>query len=73
MYEDPYADEALRMEREEAQGTEVFRNPDEVLPLSALKEGSPSHETLASEQAGIEPDGDEEDRDRSPDEGMPEV
>jgi hypothetical protein len=32
---------------EAAQGTEVFANPDEAVPPSVLKDGSPGHESYS--------------------------
>jgi hypothetical protein len=51
----------LELEREEAQGVEVFEDPDVTLPASALKEGSPGHETLTGDAVGL---GREDDEDR---------
>jgi hypothetical protein len=39
----------------------VFEDPDATLPASALKEGSPGHETLTGNAVGL---GREEDEDR---------
>lgn len=52
---------SLEQEREEAQGVEVFEDPDATLPASALKEGSPGHETLTGDAVGL---GTEDDEDR---------
>jgi hypothetical protein len=52
---------SLEQEREEAQGVEVFEDPDATLPASALKEGSPGHETLTGDAVGL---GREDDEDR---------
>jgi hypothetical protein len=53
---------ALReQEREEAQGVEVFEDPDATQSASALKEGSPGHETLTGNAVGL---GKEDDEDR---------
>jgi hypothetical protein len=51
----------LEQEREEAQGVEVFEDPDATLPSSALKEGSPGHQTLTGDGVGL---GREDDEDR---------
>lgn len=56
--EDLFDDEVLVVEREEAEGVELFDDPDAVVPASALKEGSPGDETLQGD--GSVPD--EEDR-----------
>lgn len=51
----------LEQEREEAQDVEVFEDPHATLPASALKEGSPGHETLTGDAVGL---GREDDEDR---------
>lgn len=53
---------SLEVEREEAQGIEVFADPDATLPASALKEGSPGHEILTGDNVGL---GREDESDRS--------
>jgi hypothetical protein len=73
VYEDPFADEAPHVEREEAQGVEVFADPDAVIPSAALKEGSPGHELLAGDQVGLEPNGEEEIRERAGEQESPEA
>ncbi|HEX6220752.1 MAG TPA: hypothetical protein VF115_06635 [Acidimicrobiia bacterium] len=52
---------SLEQVREEAQGVEVFEDPDATLLASALKEGSPGHETLTADAVGL---GREDDEDR---------
>jgi hypothetical protein len=54
-------------EREEAQGVEVFEDPDATLSASALREGSPGHETLTGNAVGLGRE-DEEDRETEPEE-----
>lgn len=54
-------------EREEAQGVEVFEDPDATRSASALKEGSPGHETLTGNAVGLGRE-DEEDRETEPEE-----
>lgn len=58
--EDLFDDEVLVVEREEAEGVELFADPDAVVPATALKEGSPGDETLEGDGTGLVPD--EEDR-----------
>jgi hypothetical protein len=73
VYEDPFADETPHLEREEAQGVEVFVDPDAVIPSAALREGSPGHELLAGNQAGLEQNGEEETRERAGEKEPPEA
>lgn len=40
----------LGREREDAQGIEVFSDPDSLTPASALVEGEAGHETLTSDE-----------------------
>jgi hypothetical protein len=40
------------VEREEAQGVEVFSDPDATLPAGALQEGTPGRETLTGDNFG---------------------
>lgn len=61
LLESPEHEALLEREREDAQGVEVFEDPDATLPASALKEGSPGHETLSGNSLGL---GREEDEDR---------
>jgi hypothetical protein len=56
---------SLEQEREAAQGVEVFEDPDVTLPASALKEGSPGHETQTGKGVGLEREEDEEREDQS--------
>lgn len=56
--------EAALAEHEAAQGVEVFSNPDDVVPASALVEGSPGHETFVGEQIGVGMDVEGESRER---------
>jgi putative phosphoribosyl transferase len=65
VYEDPFAAERLARAREEAEGVEVFEDPDAVIPVGALAEGSPGHETLAGDQAGLGRDGEDETREHA--------
>ena len=44
---------------EEAQGVETFANPDGAISPSAAREDDPGHETLSSEQSGLDGDQDE--------------
>jgi hypothetical protein len=68
LYENPHGDETALAEREAAQGVEVFTNPDEVVPATALVEGSPGHETFVGEQAGIGSDAEGEAQERAAEE-----
>lgn len=68
LYEDPFGDEAALAEHEAAQGFEVFVNSDDVVPSTALVEGSPGHETFVREQAGIGRDAEGEARERAAEE-----
>ncbi len=43
----------LEKEREEAQGVEVFEDPDATIPGSALKEGDPGDETFTGNSVGL--------------------
>lgn len=56
LYEDPLRYRSRMVEQEAAQGVEVFADPDAVVPATALVEGSPGHETLTGNQAGLESD-----------------
>ncbi len=58
--DDLFDDEALVVEREEAEGVELFVDPDAVVPATALKEGSPGDEALEADRVGLGLD--EEDR-----------
>jgi hypothetical protein len=58
LQEDPHGGSSLEVEREEAQGVEVFADPDATLERSALKEGSPGHETLTGAGLGLVNNGD---------------
>ena len=49
LQEVPQGGSSLEVECEEAQGVEVFADPDATLEPSVLKEGSPGHETLTSD------------------------
>lgn len=60
VYEDPAPGGFLEVAREEAQGVELFSDPDATLPARALREGSPGHETLTSDNLGLGLDGEEE-------------
>lgn len=42
---------ALEVEREEAQGVEVFEDPDATIPRSDLKAGPPGEETLEGDDS----------------------
>ena len=64
LFADPFADEMLIAERETAEGTELFEDADAVIPVSALREGSPGHEMLTGDL--IRPTADD---DESPDRG----
>lgn len=68
LYEDPFGDEVVLAEQEAAQGVEVFVNPDDAVPATALVEGSPGHETLVGEQAGIGVEAEGETRQRAAEE-----
>ncbi len=72
LYEDPFGDEAVLSEHESAQGVEVFVNPDAVIPATALVEGSPGHETLAGDKAGLGEDHESETREEPAEEGYEE-
>lgn len=50
-------------EREEAQGVEVFEDPDATQSAPALKEGAPGHETLTGNAVGLGRKDDEDRRD----------
>ena len=52
--------EAELAAREEAEGVELFADPDAFIPARALREGSPGHEALVADEVGLSP-GDEED------------
>jgi hypothetical protein len=52
-------------EREEAQGVEVFEDPDATLPASALREGSPGYEILTGDAVGLGREDDEDREDQS--------
>lgn len=69
LLESPDRDALLEKEREEAQGVEVFEDPDATLPGSALKEGSPGHEYLSADSAGLGREDDEERTDTEEQEG----
>jgi hypothetical protein len=45
----PFGDSRLEKEREEAQGVEVFEDPDDTIPRTRLVEGSPGQESLSAE------------------------
>jgi len=64
LYEDPLRYRSRLVEREGAQGVQLFADPDAEVPATALVEGSPGHETLTGDQAGLETN-DEDRRDRS--------
>jgi hypothetical protein len=49
----PKSGASLEQKREAAQGTEVFEDPDAILPVTVLKEGSPGHESLTGDGAGL--------------------
>jgi hypothetical protein len=53
----------LEVEREEAQGVEVFPDRHPTWPAGALQVGSPGHETLTGDNLGLGSDAEEE-RDR---------
>lgn len=55
--EDLFDDEVLVVEREEAEGVELFADPDAVVPATALKEGSPGDETLQGDGASLDEEG----------------
>jgi predicted phosphoribosyltransferase len=60
LYEDPFGDEAVLVEREEAQGVEVFDLPEAAIPATALREGSPGHESYGGGQVGLDTEADDE-------------
>ncbi len=62
--ENPLVDEALLAEREQANGVELFEDPDAVIPAGALQEGSPGHETFVGDHAGLGRDAGDETRAR---------
>lgn len=64
--EKAFSREVLEVEREEAQGVEVFEDPDATLAASRLKEGAPGHEMLTGEGVGLELE--EEEREPLPEE-----
>lgn len=51
-YRDAYADDATIVQREEAEGVELFEDPDHVVSTLAVREGSPGHETLVGDDIG---------------------
>ncbi|HVR77449.1 MAG TPA: hypothetical protein VMS99_03550 [Acidimicrobiia bacterium] len=53
LLEAPKSGATREQEREAAQGTEVFEDPDAILPATVLKEGSPGHESLTGDGAGL--------------------
>jgi pimeloyl-ACP methyl ester carboxylesterase len=63
LYEDPLG-RSLQVEQEQAQGVDVFTDPDATVPAKALTEGSPGHESLTGDQVESRRD-EEEERQRS--------
>ena len=53
LYEDPFGDEVVLTELEAAQGVEMFANPDDVIPATALVEGSAGRETFVGERSDL--------------------
>lgn len=64
MLEGPAPGWARHHEHEEAEGVEVFSDPDATLPIRSVVEGSPGHETLTGDSLGLRDDG-EDDRERA--------
>lgn len=59
LQEDPYGGSSLEVEREEAQGIEVFADSDATLERTVLKEGSPGQESLTGDAVGLVKNGEE--------------
>jgi hypothetical protein len=59
LQEDPQCGSSIEVEREEAQGVDVFADPDANLERSVLKERSPGHETLTGDGPGLVNNGDD--------------
>lgn len=53
-------DGLLALEREEAEGIDVFENPDASLPVESLREGAPDHEVFTADGVGLARDGEAE-------------
>jgi dienelactone hydrolase len=60
--QDPAPGGSDHVAREQAEGFEVFSDPDATLPPSALREGSPGHETLTGDNLGLGADEEDERR-----------
>jgi putative phosphoribosyl transferase len=67
LYEDPFGDEVILVEREEAQGVDVFDTPEAVIPARALREGSPGHESYGGGRVGLDRETDDERREPADD------
>lgn len=63
----PFEGAAELVEREEAQGVEVFAMPEAVIPATAMREGSPGEATYAAQRVGLGRDDDEERREPAED------
>lgn len=50
---DQDAEMAALAAREEAEGIELFVDPDSDIPVEALAEGAPGHESLSGDDLGL--------------------